>query len=88
MARTILPDTAASESWKVIARAWRTTRAPVFLLGDASITCQAVDQLELQAAERPVGHGLRQFDAAQEGGQIVGQRVQVQPDLVVAELPA
>ena len=47
-----------------------------------------LDQLELQAGQRPVGHGLWQLDAAQEGGQIVGQRVQLQPHLVVAELPA
>ena len=70
-----------------MARAWRTTRAPIFLLGDASITCQAGDQLELEAGRRPVGHGIGQFDAAQEGGLVVGQRVQLQPDIVVTELP-
>gem|GEM_PF-2606171 len=47
-----------------------------------------LDQLELQAGQRPVGHRLGQFNAAQEGGQVVGQRVQLQPHLVVAELPA
>ena len=31
-----------------------------------------LDQLELEAGQRPVGHGLGQFDAAQEGGQVVG----------------
>lgn len=46
------------------------------------------DQLELQAGQRPVGHGLRQFDAAQEGGQVVDQRVQLQSHLVVTELLA
>ena len=43
------------------------------------------DQLELEAGQRPIGHGLRQFDAAQEGRQVLGQRVQLQSDLVVAE---
>ena len=46
-----------------------------------------MDQLQLQAGERPVGHFLGQLDAAQEGGQVVGQGLQLQPDLVVAELP-
>ena len=45
-------------------------------------------QLELQAEQRPVRNGLGQIDAAQEGGQGVGERVQLQPDLVVAEPPA
>jgi len=44
-----------------------------------------LDQFQLQAGQRPVCHFLGQFDAAQEGGQVVGQRVQLQPDLVVAE---
>ena len=43
------------------------------------------NQFQLQAGQRPVGHGLGQVDAAQEGGQVVGQRVQLQPHLVVAE---
>ena len=47
-----------------------------------------LDQLQLQAGQRPVGHGLGQLDAAQECGQVVGQRVQLQPHLIVAELPA
>jgi hypothetical protein len=47
-----------------------------------------LDQLELQAGQRPVGHFFGQFDAPQEGGQVVGQCVQLQPDLIVAELPA
>ena len=47
-----------------------------------------LDQFELQAGQRPLGHFLGQVDAAQEGGYVVGQRVQVQPDLVVAEPPA
>ena len=38
-----------------------------------------LDQLEVKAGQRPVGHGLGQLDAAQEGGQVVGQRVQLQP---------
>ena len=56
--------------------------------GVAHDTRPDLDQLELQAGQRPVGHGLWQLDAAHEGGQIVGQRVQLQPHLVVAELPA
>ena len=64
------------------------TRPPVFLLGDASNICQAVAQLRLRACQRAVGHFLGQFDAAQESGQVVGPRVQVQPDLVVAERPS
>lgn len=43
-----------------------------------------LDQLELEAGQRPVGHRLGQFDAAQQGGEAVGQRMQVQPHLVVA----
>ena len=44
-----------------------------------------LDQLELQTGQRPVGHRLGQVNAAQEGCEIVGQCVQLQPDLVVAE---
>lgn len=51
-------------------------------------TGPALDQLQLQAIQRPVGHGLGQLDAAQEGGQVLGQRVKLQPHLLVAELPA
>ena len=38
-----------------------------------------LDQLELEAIEGSVGHGLGQFDAAQEGGGIECLRVQLQP---------
>ena len=31
MARTITPVTATSANWKVMARAWRTTRAPILI---------------------------------------------------------
>lgn len=44
-----------------------------------------LDQFQLQAGQRPVGHGLGQLDAAQKCCQVVGQRVQLQPNLVVAE---
>lgn len=44
-----------------------------------------LDQLQLQAGQRPLGHFLGQFDTAQEGGLVVGRRVQLQPDLIVAE---
>ncbi len=47
-----------------------------------------LDQLQLQAGEGPIGHGFGQVDAAQERGQVVGQRVELQPHLVVAEPPA
>ena len=33
------------------------------------------DQFGLEARQRPVGHGLGQFDAAQEGGEVMGQSV-------------
>jgi len=46
------------------------------------------DQFELGAGQRPVDHRLGQFTAPQEGGQVVSQRLQLQPDLVVAESPA
>jgi hypothetical protein len=44
-----------------------------------------LDQIQWRAGQRPVGHRLGQLDAAQEGGQVEGQRVQLQPHLVVAE---
>lgn len=44
-----------------------------------------LDPLELQAGQRPVGNGFGQFDAAQEVGQVVGQREQLQADLVISE---
>jgi len=40
-----------------------------------------LDQLQLQAGQRPVGHFFGQLKAAQESGQVGGQRV----ELVVAE---
>ena len=44
-----------------------------------------LDQLELEGCQRPVGHGLWEIDAAQERCQVVGQRVQLQPDLIVTK---
>ncbi len=44
-----------------------------------------LDQLQLQAGQRPVGNFFGQIDAAQEHSHVVGQRVQLQPDLVIAE---
>ena len=38
MARTIGPVTATSANWKVMARAWRTTRAPILI----SFSCRLV----------------------------------------------
>ena len=44
MARTIGPVTATSANWKVITRAWRTTRAPILI----SLSCRLVnDQLAM-----------------------------------------
>lgn len=43
---------------------------------------------QLEAGERPISHLFGQFDAAQEGGRVVGQREQSQPPFVVAEPPA
>ena len=70
MARTIGPVTATSASWKVIVRAWRTTRPDLY-------------QIQLQAGQGPLGHFLGQFDAAQEGCQVVGQRVELQDGTLV-----
>ena len=39
MARTMGPVTATSASWKVMARAWRTTRAPILI----SLSCRLVN---------------------------------------------
>ena len=45
-----------------------------------------LDHLILKAGQRPFGHGLGQFDAVQERAQIVGQYVQLQPYLAVANI--
>jgi hypothetical protein len=49
------------------------------LKGDgAGVTHEAgpnLDQFELQAGQRSVGHDLEQLDTSQEGGQIVGPRL-------------
>lgn len=57
---------------------------------DAGVTHDTrpdLDQFQLQTDEGPFGHGVWQHNAAQEGGQIVGQRVQLQSHPVVVELP-
>ncbi len=46
MARTIGPVTATSASWKVIARAWRTTRAPILI----SFNCRMVSDQSAMAS--------------------------------------
>ena len=56
-----------------MARACRTTRAPILM----SLSCRLV--------RRPVGHGLGQTHMGEEDGQVVGQRVQLEPHLVVPE---
>ena len=45
-------------------------------------------QLEQEAGQRPIRHRFGQLDTAKEGGEVVGQRMQLQPHLVVAEPPA
>ncbi|MCK9991773.1 MAG: hypothetical protein Dbin4_00293 [Alphaproteobacteria bacterium] len=76
MALIIGPVTATSASWKVDGGGVTHDAGPY------------LDQLELEAGQRPIGHRLGQLDAAQEGRQVAGRRVQLQPDLVVAEPPA
>lgn len=46
-----------------------------------------LDQFELQASQRQLGHLLGQLDAAQEGCEVVGQCVQLQAHLIVVKLP-
>jgi hypothetical protein len=46
MARTIQPVTATSASWKVMARAWRTTRAPILV----SLSCRLVNDQSAMAS--------------------------------------
>ncbi len=61
MARTIVTVTATSASLED---------------DGAGMTLDAgtvLDQLELKVGQLPVGHGLGQIDAAQEGFQVVGQ---------------
>ena len=42
-------------------------------------------QLELETGQRPVDHCLGRIEAAQECGQVVGQRMQLQPHLIIAK---
>lgn len=62
------------------------------LEGDgASVTDIAVtypDQFQCQADDVLIRRGFGYFDAAQQGGQIVRQRVELQPHLNFVELPA
>jgi hypothetical protein len=46
MARTIGPVTATSAIWKVIARAWRTTRAPILI----NLSCRRVKHQSAMAS--------------------------------------
>jgi hypothetical protein len=46
MARTIGPVTATSASWKVMARAWRTTRAPILI----NLSCKLVNDQSAMAS--------------------------------------
>ncbi len=50
MARTIGPVTATSESWKVMARAWRTTRAPILI----SLSWRLVSDQSAMASGSPM----------------------------------
>src|SRR3546814_3559730 len=45
-ARTIGPVTATSANWKVMARAWRTTRAPILI----SLSCRLVNDQSAMAS--------------------------------------
>ena len=36
-----------------------------------------LDPVQLKAGQRPVGHGVRECDAAQERGNVAGQRMQL-----------
>src|SRR3546814_1296055 len=52
-ARTIGPVTATSANWKVMARAWRTTRAPILI----SLSCRLVnDQAAMASGSRAEEH--------------------------------
>ena len=44
------------------------------------------DQLQLQAGQRPVGHGFAQLGLTQECGHVVGQRVKLQAHRFLSEL--
>ena len=69
--------TAPPANWKVMVRVWCTTPVP------------ALDELELQARQRPIGHGLRRFNAVRKGGgDVAGRSVQLQARPVVVEPPA
>jgi hypothetical protein len=58
-ALTIGPRTTTSAGWKVIARVWRTMRAP------------KLEKPQLQTDRRRlVGYRLEHFDTAQEDGQM------------------
>ena len=50
--------------------------------------CTELDGLEAQVGQKPVGHGFGRPDTAEEDGKVAGQRVQLQPHLVVADPPA
>gem|GEM_PF-4230807 len=53
MARNIGPVTATSASWKVMARAWRTTRAPILI----SFSCGLVnDQSAIASGSLDLSH--------------------------------
>jgi hypothetical protein len=44
-----------------------------------------LDQLQLQAGQRPISDGLGQIDATQKCGKITGYCVQVQPHLIAED---
>jgi hypothetical protein len=64
MARTIGPVTATSASWKVMARAWRTTRAPILI----SLSCKLVsDQSAMASGKRMAVVAVGRDDAVARG---------------------
>ena len=60
------PPTAASAGCNMMARAWRTTRAPILM----------------RRVRRPVGRLLRQIGALQEDTRIAGRCMKLKPHLV------
>src|SRR5689334_21513068 len=65
--------TATSASWNTTYRSCRTIRAPI------------LTSFSRKVVRRPLRHILRQHERAQEVGQVVGEREQLEADRVVPE---
>ncbi len=71
MVRTIGAVTATSASWKVMTWAWtHNTRPDLY-------------ESVLQVGDRPVSHGLGQFNVSQESGEVIRQSVDLEPNFIV-----